>query len=184
MSKVNALKLFHIVCESVVPHQTSIKRWKVHCFLRSLRRFRHMYQIIICGLDVALLSSGLFLSPLRVPLLLSQSAVVSPRRDVCPGDFIRRGILHGDTCACRWRAHVVNQRQREQSENARCESPSCENRRRTRADAAVHPLTLALCRLTERPRCTYAHMCCRTMTRSVDDASTRTETGTRRDATR
>lgn len=57
-------------------------------------------------------------------LSLSQSVVVSPRRDV-RREFYLSAFSMG-TCACRWRAHVVNQWQREQSESAR------ENRRTRR----------------------------------------------------
>lgn len=179
------MKLFHVICESVKKNQLfhiNEHQRKAHYFLRFSHRFRHMYHIIIytyVALTLRFCRSGSFYHR-YASLLLSQLAVVFPRRNVCRG-ILSAGILHEDMCVsvagtCR------------QSVAARTERTFCENPRAKtegeRADAAVHPLTLALCLLTKRPRCTYAHICmCRTMTGSVDDA-TRIETGTRHEMKR
>lgn len=151
----------------------SIKRWKVHLLFMFFRRFRHMYHIIMCSLDVTLLSSRLFLLPLCVPVIIAVGGCLSEER--CAGEFYLSAFSMG-TCACRWRAHVVNQWQREQSESAR------ENRRTRRCcRSSVNTCPLPLNQVFEMYIC--AHMCCRTMTRSVDDVA-ETETGTRHEMKR
>lgn len=161
-SSVNQLK--RISCST----STSIKRWKVHLLFTFSRQFRHMYHIIICGLDVTLLSPGLFLSPLCVPAIITVGGCPSEER-CAPRDFICRHSPWG---------HVRVGGRHMSSISGSANRTSLRAKTGERTDAVVHPLTLALCRLTKRSRCIYAHMC-RTMTRSVDDAA-ETEIGTRR----
>jgi len=103
-----------------------------------------------------------------------RSRWLSLRGEMCAGNFIYRHSPWGHV-------RVGGGHMSSISGNANRASPRAKTGER--ADAVVHPLTLALCRLTKCSRCIYAHMCCRTMTRSVDDAA-ETETGTRREMKR
>lgn len=164
---------FHIICvnelkkETVVPHQRTSNDGKPIAFyaLPSISPYVPHYNM--WPWRCASVVRALFIIAMRP--CYYRSWRLSLRGETYAGGFYLPAFSMR-TCACRWRAHVVNQWQREQS----CESP-CAKTEGERADAVVHPLTLALCRLTKRSRCAYTHMCCHTMTRSVDEA-TRTET--------
>lgn len=125
-----------IICESVKKNRLcDIKDQTMESSLLFTfpRRLRHMYHIIICGLDVALLSSGLFLSPLCVPAIIAVGGCLSEERRVPRGEggeVLSADILHGDLCVSV--AGTCRQSVAARTERTRCEGPRAKNRRRTR----------------------------------------------------
>lgn len=116
------MKLFHIMCESV--KKTQLFHINEHQTMESpllftfSRRFRHMYIILIYTYVALTLRfcrpEALFIIAMRP--CYYRSWRLSSRREMCVEGFYLPAFSMR-TCACRWRAHVVNQwRQREQNE--------------------------------------------------------------------